>query len=334
MDPEKLLYLCTSAASSVINAMKKPPSRVKSILVVKLDEIGDMIYTLHCIEALAIRFPDAKIDVWCKSMNNGLVQQTGCVSTVVNDGHALASRYDVQVDFRGNWQSLNRALRGKCGYYLDRGSIRLSNKFSGGQKHEVVTNQETITSLFPKDFEWPKPSLRPAESDQSFVNSLLQKHGLTSYVVMHCGARNAARRWPIERFAALIDLIYKKYHLKTVLVGSANEHDSNQAVVAQCGHAINFAGETNLNQLTCLIRSCTFFVGNESGPLHFAIVEQKPLVALFGPGVKDVFYPLYDRQEVIHYFKENNHTSQTEENSTILQITVDEVVDKIESVYS
>ncbi|MFT5512546.1 MAG: ADP-heptose:LPS heptosyltransferase [Bacteroidia bacterium] len=329
MDTEKLLYFGTSLVSTFVNSFKKPPEKVASILVVKLDEIGDMIYILHCIEALGNHFPDAAITVFCKSMNASLIEQTGKVKHLLSEESQLQTYYDIQVDFRGNLNSLKRAIKGKCGIYLDRGSIRLRNKFTGGQRHEVETNQDTIQWLFPDDYNWAKPQLNVTAEDELHVSNLLHEFHIANYVVMHCGARDEARRWPVERFSALIDAIHSKYGKKTVLVGAPNESDLNNEVCSKTSHAVNFAGKTNLIELTALIRKADLFVGNESGPLHFAIVEQKPLVALFGPGVKDVFYPLYPNQKVIHHVSDKDQKTQTAENSTILQITVEEVINKV-----
>lgn len=311
----------------MVNAFKKPPQAISSILIVKLDEIGDMIYTLHCIESLSQLYPNATMDVYCKPMNNDLVKQTGAVTQVINDPASLKNSYDIQIDFRGNWDSLKRALLGKCRYYLDRGSIRLKNKFHGGQKHEIDTNQETIQWLFPQDHTWQKPKLNIAQSDIAVVEELLRSHSVDKYVVMHCGAREESRRWPTERFAELITHIFDKYQLKSVLIGAPNESELNEKVCNQTPYAINLAGKTNLLQLAALIRSAVFFVGNESGPLHFAIVEQKPLVALFGPGVQDVFYPLYPNQKVIHHV--NDKTPQEDKLTSMSLIQTTEVIEAL-----
>jgi ADP-heptose:LPS heptosyltransferase len=286
--------------STLVNAFLPRPKEVGSVLIVKLDEIGDMIYTLHCIEAIADQFPKATIDVYCKSMNNALVDQTRAVTAIVNDPHNLQTRYDIQIDFRGNWQTMQRALLGKCSRYFDRGSVRLQNKFNGGQKHEIETNQETVQALFPESYQWSKPKLHITEDDQESVRGLTAKYGIS------------------------------QYGLKTLLIGSPNEHDLNQLVADQCNNAINIAGETGLMQLAAVMRQCDFFVGNESGPLHFAIVEKKPLVALFGPGVKDVFYPLYPNQKVIHHM--NDQLTEEDKISSMLKISEQEVVAAFESL--
>lgn len=330
MDTEKILYLFTSIASSVINALSVKPKSVDSILVIKLDEIGDMIYTFHCIEALAKEYPKAVISVYCKSMNNALIEQTGVVKNIINEPSKLEAKYDVQIDFRGNWQTLKRAVLGKCSMYFDRGSIRLRNKFDGGQIHELYTNQDTIKDLLPHGYTWKKPILKPTETEITNVDRILKEHDLKNYVVMHCGAREETRRWPAERFAELISMFYQTYDLKTVLIGAPNEVELVESVCALSQHAYSFAGKTNLMELAVIMRKSKLFVGNESGPLHFAIIEQKPLVALFGPGVKDVFYPLYPNQQVIHHV---NETSTPEEKkNSIMKITVAEVFESIQTL--
>ncbi len=300
--------------------------------MVKLDEIGDMIYTLHCIKALSNQFSDARITVLCKAMNNSLVENTNAAYTIINDFDHVEKSYDLQVDFRGNWRSLLFALRGGCNYYLDRGSIRFRNKFSGGQGHEIETNQAIIQHLFPKDYEWPSLKLMPSKQDQTYVSGLLHEQNLNQFVLMHCGARDESRRWPVDRFATLVDQINEKHQLQTVFIGSPNENNLVEEVLDKTTNAFNFVGKTNLLQLAALCEKCSFFVGNESGPLHFAVVQKTPLVALFGPGVKNVFYPIYEKQEVIHHVKQNDHTSQTVENSSIFDISLEEVMDKIDQI--
>ncbi|MCB9261731.1 MAG: glycosyltransferase family 9 protein [Flavobacteriales bacterium] len=331
MDKEKILYLFTAIASKMLNAGKPTkPKKVERILALKLDEIGDMVYTMHCFSALKKVFPDAHLSVVCKPMNNDLVKQTGVVDDIINDLKTVEGKFDVQIDFRGNWASVKRAILGGCYYYLERGSIRLHNKIGGAQTHEIITNQNIIKPLFPKGFIFDKPRFNVEKKDIEFIDDLLNKLQLQKFVLMHCGARDAERRWPTDRFALLVNKIFEKYGLKTIFIGSKNESELVETVLKETPHGINLAGQTSLMQLAALTRKCTFYVGNESGPLHFAIIEQKPLVALFGPGVKDVFYPIYPNQHVIHHLKPGQIKG---DNDSILQISVEEVYACIDSIF-
>jgi len=74
-----------------------------------------------------------------------------------------------------------------------------------------------------------------------------------------------------------------KKGLAVCLVGS----DDDRAVCAEVAElapsAVNLAGETTLSELAALIRRSTICVGNDSGPMHFAVALDRPVVSIFGP---------------------------------------------------
>jgi ADP-heptose:LPS heptosyltransferase len=51
-------------------------------------------------------------------------------------------------------------------------------------------------------------------------------------------------------------------------------------------------------------------VGNESGPLHLACAVNIPSVGIYGPGVKDVFYPWAERSAYVHHILDCNPCDQ------------------------
>lgn len=328
MDLEKLLYFSTAATSSFTKLLKPRPEVLKRILLVKLDEIGDMVYLLPCIEAFRKWYPESEITVYCKPVSKILVTQTNAVNQVVHDTKALSGKYDLQVDFRGNWQTMLRGLFFGSSLYLDRGSVRLRNKIAGGQTHELITNQNILSFIQPDDFSWEPVKLNTSKTDEEAVEKLLGELAVRKYAVVHCGAREASRRWSKQRFAEIIDWMYSEYQLHSLLIGAPNEVEVAEEVSQLTKYAFNVAGKTSLLELAVLLQKSELFLGNESGPLHFAIVEQKPLVALFGPGVENVFYPLYDKQQVIHHTEISNPLERMD------AISVEEVQTAIKDVYS
>ena len=69
---EKHLYFCNILVSRWVNALGsqgarlQPKLSLKSILVVKWDEIGDMAAAVHVFGTLKSAYPDAKLTVLCK----------------------------------------------------------------------------------------------------------------------------------------------------------------------------------------------------------------------------------------------------------------------------
>jgi heptosyltransferase-3 len=57
---------------------------------------------------------------------------------------------------------------------------------------------------------------------------------------------------------------------------------------------------SSLLSFYAFIASSKLYVGNESGPLQLADIAEIPMVAIYGPGVPDVFYPRSARSRVLH----------------------------------
>jgi ADP-heptose:LPS heptosyltransferase len=57
---------------------------------------------------------------------------------------------------------------------------------------------------------------------------------------------------------------------------------------------------SSLLSFYAFIASSKLYVGNESGPLQLADIAEIPLVAIYGPGVPDVFYPMSAQSRFLH----------------------------------
>ena len=98
------------------------------------------------------------------------------------------------------------------------------------------------------------------------------------------GAGWASRRWPIDRYAELARYLGERYHLRSVVAwaGSEERQWADQVIVSAGGFA-HMAPPTSLSELARLCRRATFFVGNDTGPMHLAVALGTPCVSLHGP---------------------------------------------------
>lgn len=324
---EKVLYFKSWAASKYINLLGDKSYDFKSILIIKMDEIGDLITALPVFYNLHALYPRASQTLVCKSFNNIFFKHVDYVSCVNSFDEVNEYQYDLIIDLRGTEETLCYALKHRPKLRLDRGSIRFKNKFTGGQKNEIDTNIEVIQPLLRDDVICVN-KIVTAAPEQEKVKQYLELEGITKYVIMHLGARDEARRWPVERYAEAITHINKTYSLPCLLVGGPDDKELNDKCLAlvKSKSNLNVVGEFDLLEYTALCEKASLFVGNESGPLHIAAAQNTPTIALFGPGVKDVFYPKNDKSIIHHYFLARGHKQQTLENSTIFNIKVSEVI--------
>jgi ADP-heptose:LPS heptosyltransferase len=103
-------------------------------------------------------------------------------------------------------------------------------------------------------------------------------------VVVHPGAAYASRRWPADRFAAVVRrLDGERRHV--VVTGTAEERPLAEAVAREAGLPASqvLAGTTDLLQLAALVASAALVICGDTGVAHLATAYRRPSVLLFGP---------------------------------------------------
>jgi heptosyltransferase-2 len=111
----------------------------------------------------------------------------------------------------------------------------------------------------------------------------------------------SAKRWLVERYAALADRLIEECNASALVFGSANERELADAIQEKMRHrAALLAGATDLPTLTALISLCRLFITNDSGPMHLAAALNAPQIALFGSTDEVATGPYSDVARVIH----------------------------------
>lgn len=123
---------------------------------------------------------------------------------------------------------------------------------------------------------------------ESRGRAVLDRGGVATgeaYAILNPGGNNPAKRWPIERFAALADHLAESHGLRVLLNGSPGERDLIDQIAQQCQAPpvrLPNLGLT-LGSLKAVIRGARLMVTNDTGPRHIAAAFGVPLVSLFGP---------------------------------------------------
>lgn len=103
-------------------------------------------------------------------------------------------------------------------------------------------------------------------------------------VVVHVGAAYPARRWPPERFAAVVRHLVDR-GAEVVLTGSADERSVAARVreLARRPAVCVLAGRTDLLQLASVVAAARLVLSGDTGVGHLATAFGRPSVLLFGP---------------------------------------------------
>lgn len=110
-------------------------------------------------------------------------------------------------------------------------------------------------------------------------------------VLVHTGAGQAVRVWPLPRFQQLVNRL--RAEGRTVLV--ACDPDQRDAWL-RAGES-GVVAPASVNGLLALIEGASVFIGNDSGPGHLAACCGVPTFSIFGPQLPDWFAPLHPHGE-------------------------------------
>ena len=97
-----------------------------------------------------------------------------------------------------------------------------------------------------------------------------------------CSLAKPQKRWPADSFAAMGNELAAR-GLEIVLVGTADDRDAVNAVLAASPDAIDLCGKTNLAGLARLLGGAAFVIGNDTGPMFLAARTGVPSLMIMGP---------------------------------------------------
>jgi ADP-heptose:LPS heptosyltransferase len=125
------------------------------------------------------------------------------------------------------------------------------------------------------------------------------------YACFHpgCGAYHAReKRWPINRFAQLADLVQKDLGAKVLFLGDSEESGLVAHIISQMktDGAKNLAGELTLHECAALLADALFFVGNDSGLAHIAGAVGCPAFTIFLGTSSKRYCPYGQEARVVH----------------------------------
>lgn len=103
-------------------------------------------------------------------------------------------------------------------------------------------------------------------------------------VLIHPGASREIKRWPVENWAALADVLAEKFGCAIALTGDRSEHSLTAHIAATMRtRAQILAGKMSLIELAKTQSRARAFLSGDTGPYHLAVALGCPTLTLFAP---------------------------------------------------
>lgn len=200
--------------------------------------------------------------------------------------------------FSSAWELFKSGTKKRIGFANEWRSFLLTKALSfpkeRGREHLVTTYKR----LLGKPENKTKPELFVTPDEKLEAQARLKNLGLSGPIIgiNTQAAYGPAKCWLPKRFREVAERLSRDYSV--IFFGdAAGKAEVNE--ICEGLDVVNLAGQTSLRQLIALLKECSLFLTNDSGPMHLAAAVQTPLVALFG-STNEVATGPYEWGTVIH----------------------------------
>jgi ADP-heptose:LPS heptosyltransferase len=252
------------------------------MLVLRALGIGDLATAVPALRALRAARPGEVLALAAPAWLAPLVELTGAV-----DRHIHVDDLAPQPLPRAEW-AVNLHGRGPQSHrlLLAAGPDRLLGfacRLAGHSDGPEWMSQEHEVNRWCRMLRWYGIPADPDDLDlrRPRPRGVRLPDGAT---VVHVGAKEVARRWPADRFAAVARELAAAGH-RVAITGSAAELPLAARVARRAGlpGTTVYAGRTDLTRLAALVARARLVVTGDTGVAHLATAYRVPSVVLFGP---------------------------------------------------
>ncbi|MDZ4225001.1 MAG: glycosyltransferase family 9 protein, partial [bacterium] len=299
---KKSLIALARLADAVGDRLRRPdrsrPVDPKSILVVRLDQMGDILQTLPVFETLRHSFPNARIGFLTTTQGaeiQSVVPTMADEIFVWNCPWFVKKREPIVSAFKViSWL---RSRRFDCALEL-RGDVRLIAMLrAGGVKNVVGYGATGGGCLLDVEGTW-NPEVHAVDRNLALVEAIGGKITTRTprlptrpvadprekRLAIHPDAGTSAKRWPSEFFIETIDRLMGLPDLEIVLIGLNMElgRSITEGINRPAGGRLtNMMGKTSFGELVGLLSDCDGLLSNDSGPAHLMAALGKPIWVLW-----------------------------------------------------
>jgi lipopolysaccharide heptosyltransferase II len=292
------------------------------ILLIRLRQIGDVVFTTPAVRSLRNRYPDAHIAYVVEPAAAPVLEPNSAINELIVAPRLPGWRgilFDLRLGSRLRRQAFDLAIdfhggpRGSLLTWLSGASTRVGYRVAGRswmytsivgrprilRPRHSVENQWDL--LGPLSISLASPEQIPVEmattaAARSSVQNKLVRNGALpgdQIIVMHVSAGNPFRRWPIASFGEVAARLVAGGGSRRVFVtsGPSEIHAADQVVADARGRLAHtdsqrvatWGDDLPLAELRALVDLAVLYVGGDSGPMHVAATSHVPIVSIYGP---------------------------------------------------
>jgi ADP-heptose:LPS heptosyltransferase len=307
------------------------PEKSPRILIIRRDNIGDLVCTTPLIRALREQLPTAYIAALVTKYNLAVMAGNSDIDALFS--YTKAKHLEKgESHFGILWSRLKIiwTLRQQRFDWIllpggaQRSSLRFA-KWIGAKKMLVRDDEDTAGGehhveqcchqLVRMGLQFVTPEAR-LTSDKARVGKLKTSlpREWSRYsgpvIALHLSSRKLSQRWPAERFAELARALHEKLDAKFLLLWSPGSADNplhpgddekaRDVLTSTAGLPLHPIPTERLEDLIAALSLCDSIICSDGGAMHLAAALGKPMVCLFGDSDPEHWGPWKVPSVVLH----------------------------------
>lgn len=297
------------------------PKASGKILVIRLSSLGDLVLIMPMLRLLREGLPHAEIHLLCKEryaelfegnpfLDRLITVRRGDIRGLLELRSELAREsYDTLIDahnvIRSNvlFHSLHAPRKLQIHknemkkLLLIRGKINLYRRITTQvERYLEIIRRMRLDASEKLD----RLCIRPETAARAETELARSVHAGEETIAFAPGAHWGTKMWPKEYFSELISLVSAR-GLRPVLIGGAEDAALDADLARAAGPAaLDLTGKLSIMESAAVLARSAALVTNDSAPLHLAEAVGTPVIAFFGPTVKEFgYFPRLETSRVL-----------------------------------
>ncbi len=291
----------------------------RSILVVRLTSLGDVLLATPAVRAIRKGFPDVSVSWLVEGSVAGLLAHQDFVDHVIEFprrelGRSLGrgrifhaakvfsafrkrladERFDLVLDLHGIMKSalltkMTRAGRriGFDGTFAKEASWTVyDERVRGGSRRMHKVERNMLFASYLGIGGVAIGDLRTSVEADRYVEGFLERNRVSLPLVAvnpFSSKGSEFKRWDLANYGELIRRIGEETGATMMILWGPGEQEEAKGLQEMGGRRAVLACPTTVSQLLSLIKRTDLYIGGDTGVMHLAALTGTPVIAIFGP---------------------------------------------------
>lgn len=297
---------------------------IRKILVVRLSSIGDIILATPLLRSLRVTYPEARITFLIKKQFAELLHDSPYIDALITfdqkegfpgfrkiKDYLKKQQFDLYLDIHKNWRSRYLRFNLQAKYVTSYPKLILRRTLLIWFK---INLYRKIRPVYQRYFDSVKEFGIQYDGKGTEIHVAPEVHLRTKDMLSDAGYQFEAplvticpsatyfnKRWLPEGFVETAGYLIREKSAFVVVHGGKEDAGLCADIASGIGkRAVSLAGRLNLSESAALLRFSTLVIANDSGLLHLAQSQKRPVIGIYGATTRELgYYPIEQQSTVI-----------------------------------